>query len=184
MMQTTTHEDLKPIDAQTLYKWLADGEAVLVDVREPVEHAGEHIPGAHLLPLSKFDPVQVPQEPGKKLVLHCLTGNRSAQAARKWLEADKGPVWHLQGGLQAWKAAGYSTEQSARAPLSLQRQVQIVAGSLVFLGTVLGAFVSPWCLLLSGFVGAGLMFAGITDTCGMAMLLAKLPYNQRTITPR
>lgn len=179
-MQITTHNDLQPIDAQTLHKWLAEGEAVLVDVREPAEHAGEHIADAYLVPLSKFDPAQVPQEPGKKLVLHCLSDSRSAQAARKWLEAGQGPVWHLQGGLQAWKEAGYSTVQSERASLSLQRQVQIVAGSLVFLGTVLGAFVSPWCLLLSGFVGAGLMFAGITNTCGLAMLLAKLPYNQRT----
>ena len=71
------------------------------------------------------------------------------------------------------------TERSARAPISLQRQVQMVAGSLIVAGTLLGAFVSPWFLLLSGFVGAGLTFAGITNTCGMAMLLAKLPYNQR-----
>ena len=61
------------------------------------------------------------------------------------------------------------------------RQVQIVAGSLVFLGTSLGVLISPWFLMLSGFVGMGLVFSGVTNTCGMAMLLAKLPYNQRAV---
>ena len=69
-------------------------------------------------------------------------------------------------------------EYNPNAPISLLRQVQIVAGALILLGTVLGAAASPWFLLLSGFVGAGLMFAGITNTCGMATLLAKLPYNR------
>ena len=90
-------------------------------------------------------------------------------------------VFHLQGGLPTWKAAGYLTEVNRNAPISMFRQIQIVAGSLVFVGTVLGAFVSPWFLILSGFVGAGLIFAGITNTCAMAILLAKLPYNQRAV---
>ena len=87
-------------------------------------------------------------------------------------------VVHLKGGLPTWKAAGYPTEVNQKAPISMFRQIQIVAGSLVFIGTVLGAFISPWFLILSGFVGAGLLFAGITNTCAMALLLAKLPYNQ------
>jgi rhodanese-related sulfurtransferase len=79
----------------------------------------------------------------------------------------------------AWKRAGYPVVRDPKAPISLFRQVQIVAGSLVLLGTVLGATVSPWFLLLSGLVGAGLVFAGVTNTCAMGMLLAQLPYNRR-----
>jgi rhodanese-related sulfurtransferase len=177
----TTDRKVEPIDAVTTKNWLDAGTAVLVDVREPAEHAGEHIPGARLYPLSSFDPAQVPQEAGKKLVLHCVMGQRSAQAGQKLVEAGRTEVYNLQGGIQAWKEAGYPTERiiQAHAPISLQRQVQIVAGSLVLLGTVLGVLVSPWFLVLSGFIGAGLVYAGLSDTRGMAMLLARLPWNQR-----
>lgn len=178
-MATTTTTNLIEVEATTLHAWLNAGEAILIDVREPAEHAGEHITGAQVLPLSTFDPARVPQTAGKKVVLYCQSGNRSAQAGRQLLAAGMPEVRHLRGGLQAWKDSGYDTVRQAHAPISLQRQVQIVAGSLILLGTLLGAFVSPWWLLLSGFVGAGLTFAGLTDTCGMAMLLARLPYNQR-----
>lgn len=179
-MQTPTRMHVEAVDAPTLKTWLDHEEIVLVDVREPAEHAGERIGDTWLVPLSRFDPAQISQADGKKLVLYCRTGNRSVQAGQQMLDAGYAPVWHLQGGLVAWQEAGYETERTANAPMSLQRQVQIAAGSLVVIGTALGAVVSPWFLLLSGFVGAGLAFAGITDTCGMAMLLAKLPYNQRT----
>ncbi len=178
-MQKTENHQLIEIDAQTLKAQMDAGDVLLIDVREPGEHAGEHIPGASLMSLSRFDPNQVPKAPGKSLVLYCQSGNRSAQAGHQLLDADGGTVCHLQGGIASWRAAGYHTDRSARAPISLQRQVQMTAGSLVLLGTLLGAFVSPWFLVLSGFVGAGLMVAGITDTCAMAMMLAKLPYNQR-----
>jgi len=178
-MSMATEKRLEQIDAQDLKTWMERGEAVLVDVREPSEHAGERIVGARLVPLSNFKPALVPQEPGKKVVLHCMMGNRSAQAGQKLLEAGFDRVYNLKGGIQAWKSAGYATECDPSAPISLQRQVQIVTGTLVLLGTVLGFVVSPGFLLLSGFVGAGLLFAGLTDTCGMAMFLAKLPYNRR-----
>ena len=178
-MNITTEKHLEEIDATVLKAWMEKGEVLLVDVREPSEHAGERIIGARLVPLSNFNPTRVPQEPGKKVVLHCMAGNRSAEAGRKLLEAGFDRVYNLKGGLQAWKGAGYATEYNPHAPISLQRQAQIVAGTLVLLGTLLGAVISPWFLLFSGFVGVGLMFAGITDTCGMATLLAKLPYNRR-----
>lgn len=79
----------------------------------------------------------------------------------------------------SWKDAGFKTQVVRNAPISLFRQVQIVAGSLVLLGTGLGVFVSPGFFLLSGFVGGGLVFAGVTNTCAMGTLLTKLPYNQR-----
>jgi len=169
---------LQTVNTKTLKHWLDEGSVDLIDVREPSEYASEHIPGAKLVPLSKFNPSQIPST-HKRIVLHCQSGNRSTQAAQKLLTSGFEQVTHLQGGIAAWKQAGYPTQVNKNAPISLMRQVQIVAGSLVLLGTLLGAFVSPWFLILGGFVGAGLTFAGITGNCTLAMLLAKLPYNQR-----
>ncbi len=178
-MENPTTRTMHEVEATTLKVWMERGEAILIDVREPPEYATEHIPGARLLPLSTFDPTRVPQEAGKKVVLHCVMGMRSAQAGQKLLDAGYTTVYNFRGGVQAWKEAGYTTAQSQRTPLSLPRQVHIVSGSLVLLGTVLGAVVSPWFLLLSGIVGADVVYAGVRDTCGMAMLLAQLPYNRR-----
>jgi rhodanese-related sulfurtransferase len=170
---------LQAIDAKTLKQWLDRNEVILVDVREPGEYASERIPGALSHPLSQFDPRRIAPRDGRKLVLHCQSGNRSSKAARQCLEAGMESITHLQGGLNAWKADGYPLERDRNAPISLFRQVQIVAGTLVLVGTVLGATLSPRFLLLSGFVGAGLVFAGATNTCAMGMLLSKLPYNRR-----
>lgn len=178
-MLTSNPIGLQTIDARTLKQLLDRQAAMPIDVREPGEYAGEHIPGATLVSLSRFDPSQIPQNHRKTVVLYCQSGSRSKTAAQKLLDAGFPTVIQLASGLNAWKAAKYPTIVDRKAPISLMRQVQIVAGSLVFLGTVLGAFVSPGFLVLSGFVGAGLMFAGITDTCMLGMLLAKLPYNQQ-----
>lgn len=150
----------------------------LIDVRDPSEFAGEHIPGAQLRPLSRFNPDEVGQQVSSPIVVYCRTGTRSASAAQALRSAGYTNVQELAGGLLAWQAAGYDVQRNPRAPISIMRQVQIVAGSLVVSGTLLGAIVSPWFLLLSGFVGAGLVFAGVSNTCAMARLLAKLPYNQ------
>jgi rhodanese-related sulfurtransferase len=180
----TNTTQLQEIDAPTLKQWIEHNSVVLVDVREPAEYATERIPGAKLYPLSQFnhdrldDRVQPPS--GQQLVLYCQSGNRSTKAAQQCLEAGFTSVTHLRGGILSWKNAGYGVEKSPNAPISLFRQVQIVAGSLVFLGTILGVLVSPKFLILSGFVGAGLVFAGVTNTCAMGLLLAKLPYNHRS----
>lgn len=170
---------LQELDSHTLQTWLDQESVLLLDVREAGEHAAERIPGAKLHPLSQFDPDQIHLSNSQKLVIYCQSGNRSSQAAQRCLAAGFGEVSHLAGGLNSWKQAGYRTEKSKNAPISIFRQVQIVAGSLVLIGTVLGAIASPYFLWLSGFVGAGLVFAGISNTCAMGMLLAKLPYNQR-----
>jgi len=178
-MESPTTKTMQDVEASMLKMWLERGEALLIDVREPSEYAAEHIPEAQLLPLSTFDPARVPQEAGKKVVLHCVMGMRSAQAGQKLLDAGLTTVYNFRGGVQAWKDVGYATARGQRTPLSLPRQVQIVSGSLVLLGTLLGVIASPWFLLLSGAVGAGLVYAGVSGTCGMATLLARLPYNQR-----
>jgi rhodanese-related sulfurtransferase len=166
------------IDPATLHQELTAGTVHLVDVREPGEFAGEHLKGAVLHPLSRWDAAALTVPEGKHLVLYCQSGNRSGQAAQKLLAAGHSSVTHLGGGILAWKSAGLPVTRSANAPISLFRQVQIVAGSLALGGMVLGITVSPKFHYLSGFVGAGLVFAGVTNTCAMGMLLAKLPYNQ------
>ena len=180
-MTNINNRQLQEIDAITLKKWLDKKEALLIDVREPGEFFSEHIAGAKLMSLSRFDPTVLPHNGDQKIVLQCQSGRRSAQAAQKMFGLGFEEVYHLRDGLYTWKAAGYPTQVNKDAPISMFRQVQIVAGSLVFLGTILGAFVSPWFLILSGFAGCGLVFSGVTNTCAMSKLLAKLPYNQKTV---
>ncbi|TAE58909.1 MAG: DUF2892 domain-containing protein [Nostocales cyanobacterium] len=178
-MTTSINKELRFLDAATVQELMVQQQVYLIDVREKSEYLGEHIPGSQVLPLSQFQAEQVNLVPGKQVVIYCQSGNRSNKAALQLMAAGFTDFCQLQGGITAWKQSGYPTKINKNAPISIMRQVQIVAGSLVFTGTVLGAFVSPWFLILSGFVGAGLVFAGVTNTCAMAMLLAKLPYNQR-----
>lgn len=177
-MTTYVTKKVELVEAATLKHWLDHDEVTLVDVRETDEYAGQHIPGAILVPLSKFDPTQIPNIDDKQVVLYCRSGNHSVPAAQTLLKSGYRQVSHLQGGLRSWVEQGYATEINERAPISLMRQVQIVVGALVLLNTMLGAFVSSWFLLLCGFMGGGLPFAGLTDNCVLARLLAKLPYNQ------
>ncbi|WP_295616375.1 rhodanese-like domain-containing protein [Chamaesiphon sp. GL140_3_metabinner_50] len=178
-MTVPINPKLQAIDPPSLDRLLRDRQAILLDVREAGEYASEHITGSVSLPLSTFDPVAIDRQPDRQVVLYCQSGKRSVRAADRLFEAGWMEVIHLEGGLNAWKTSAYPTHSDERAPISLWRQVQIVAGSLVAIGTLCGVLVSPWFLLLSGFVGCGLVFAGISDTCAMGMLLAKLPYNQR-----
>ncbi len=170
---------LLDVSPRILRTWIAADQAILVDVREPGENAGERIAGGLLRPLSRFDTTALPTEDGRIPVLYCGSGKRSTEAAGRLLRSGWEEVHHLKGGILAWKAAGGVTETSAEAPISLERQVRIAAGALVLLAAVLGFVASPWFFGISGFVGAGLLFAGVTDTCAMGMILARLPYNQR-----
>ena len=160
---------------------LADGSAVLVDIREPQEHAREAIPGAKLSPLSAFDSRSFAAIRGKgapAVIFHCQGGRRTAESADRLRECGIPEVYLLEGGLAGWKAAGYATNIDRTKPIEMQRQVQITAGSLVLAGLVLAAAVSPWFAALSAFVGAGLVFAGISGWCGMANLLGFMPWNR------
>ncbi|MBP0021690.1 MAG: rhodanese-like domain-containing protein [Cyanobacteria bacterium SBLK] len=170
---------IKAISPLVLDEWSEQASVTLIDVREPSEYAGEHIPGAKRVSLSNFDLTKIPREQEETLVLYCQNQNRSQQAAKRLVKEGWTDIYYLEGGINAWKETNYPVEINENAPISLMRQVQIVTGSLVLAGTILSALVSPWFLLLSGLVGAGLVIAGTTNTCAMAILLAKLPYNQR-----
>jgi len=170
---------LKTISPQDAADLVHHG-AVLIDVRDADEHAREHIPGARHHALSRID-VETPVRAGDDiLVFHCRSGARtSGNAGRLAAAAQNCQAYILEGGLDAWKKAGLPVTLDRRQPIELMRQVQIVAGTLILLGVLLGAFVAPGFYVLSGFVGAGLLFAGLSGFCGMARLLAGMPWNKR-----
>ncbi len=152
----------------------------LIDVRTPAEFREVHLEIARNVPLDSLDPEAVMRErstQGEPLYVICRTGSRGAAACQKFLAAGYTDVVNVEGGTQAWLEAGSPVIRGKKA-ISLERQVRIAAGSLVLLGAVLGYFWNINFIGLSAFVGAGLMFAGITDTCGMAMVLARMPWNQ------
>jgi len=157
------------------------GTAVeLIDVRTPVEYREVHVDFARNVPLDQLDVAKLTAGRngfGQPLYVICRSGSRGKQACEKILAAGFTNVVNVEGGTLAWDQAGFPVVRGKQA-ISLERQVRIAAGALVLLGAVLGTFVSPYWNGLSAFVGAGLMFAGITDTCGMGMVLARMPWNQ------
>lgn len=162
-------------------KLIAEG-AALIDIREPDEHTRENIPEAHLLPLSTIENGARlgPLDTHDVVIFHCQSGMRSSQHAQTLAKlAEPAQVMLLEGGLEAWKKGGQEVLADKSQPMPIMRQVQIVAGALILLGVVLGYTVNQGFFLLSGFVGAGLLFAGISGFCGMARLLAWLPWNRR-----
>ena len=174
MVKTT---DVSP---DLLASWMAAGDTVLVDVREDYEHAEERIDGAMLRPLSSFNADALRRDAGsKRVVFHCRSGSRSLDAAERYRQNGE-VTFHLRGGVEGWKMAGKTVVQPAAAPrLPIMRQVQITAGAVIVVGVGLGVMVSPWFHVLSGFVGFGLMFAGISGWCGLAKLLAAMPWNKQ-----
>lgn len=170
--------EIQQLDAPTVKAMVDRGDAILIDVREPDEHARERIAGARLMPLSSFDPMRVAASGARAVILHCASGARSARAAALLAAAGMSDVAHLKGGITAWKHAGFPIALDRKAPLPIMRQVQIVAGGLVVAGVALGLTIHPAFFGLSAVVGAGLVMAGVTGWCGMATLLGKLPYNR------
>lgn len=163
---------------------LLDQGALLVDIRDADEHARERIPGARHIPLARLADAGPLAAPGTSIVFHCRSGNRTRMHAQALAAQAPGDACILEGGLDAWKRAGLPVVRDRSQPLELQRQVQIVAGTLVVLGVVLGVTISPWFHLLSGLVGGGLVFAGLSGFCGLARVLARLPWNRRGLAAR
>jgi len=154
--------------------------AVLIDIREADEHAREHIPGARHHALTRIDRESPAQNGDDVLVFHCRSGARTKSSAAQLAAATQNcEAYVLEGGMDAWKKAGLPVTLDRSQPIDIMRQVQIVAGSMVLLGVVLGALVTPGFYALSGFVGGGLLFAGVSGFCGMARLLAVMPWNRR-----
>jgi rhodanese-related sulfurtransferase len=174
------------ISPTTLADLRRKGEKVtLIDVRTPAEYGEVHVDLAHNIPLDRLDAQTVAAVAGHGPVYFvCKSGNRSQKACEKLLAEGIDHVVSVEGGTAACEAAGVPVVRGKKA-MSLERQVRIAAGAMVAIGAALAAFgpEAPvnWQAIgagLAGFVGCGLVFAGITDTCGMAMLIAKMPWNQ------
>jgi rhodanese-related sulfurtransferase len=155
----------------------------LIDVRTPAEFEAVHAEGARLMPLERLDPQALLSTrrgaPADPVYLICRSGARAAKARDALAAAGCAGAVVVAGGTDAWVREGLPVVRGERAALPLERQVRIAAGLLVLLGIGLGWHVHPAFLALSAFVGAGLVFSGVTDWCGMGMLLARMPWNQR-----
>lgn len=168
------------ITPRELYSKLQDNSfrksSIIVDVRVPGEHKAERIPSTLNIPLDKLDTFKEELQKYENVYVHCETGGRSGDACKK-LEDMAMDTWiNVDGGIAEWKLQGLPTI-SGKA-MSMQRQVMIAAGALVVLGVLLSFFVTNGFVFLALFVGAGLIFAGITNNCGMAVLLRKAPWNR------
>lgn len=172
-------ETISPTD---LAEVLAAGDCTLLDVRTPAEFREVHVRGAVNVPLDQLSARNLPQpsdehtQGEEPIYVICHKGSRGAQAQQRLRSEGVMHVVNVEGGTLACQRADLPT-QHGKKTISLERQVRIAAGSLVVLGVGL-SLLHPAFLALSAFVGAGLVFAGVTDTCGMGMLLARMPWNQ------
>lgn len=159
------------------------GSINVIDVRTPVEFREVHAECARNVPLDQLSRELSSSlwngTHDQPLYVICNSGNRSAKACQELARAGREDVFDVEGGLQAWIDSGLPVIRGKKA-VSLERQVRIVAGGIVLVGAILSVAVHPYFAGISAFVGAGLMFAGFTDTCGMALMLAKLPWNRVT----
>ena len=172
---------MENIRAQELKKLFNQGEPlILIDVRTPAEYEQLHIKGAKNLPLGSLNRQSLEKiaPPGSNLYFICKSGGRSTQASQKAQSIGLWKIINVSGGTDAAKEAGLEIMEGSRKIMSIERQVRIIAGFLVLVGIVLGFAVSSTFFFLSGLVGAGLVFAGLTDFCGMALILEKCPWNQ------
>jgi len=174
-MKTMPHPS---ISANELRSLLARGDCQLVDVREPVEHAEEHVEGARLIPLGELEKRvgEIPRD--RELVVMCRSGKRGGQALEKLRALGFPEARNLEGGILAWKEGGHPVGRAEKKVFPLMQQVQIVIGLGVLTGVVLSLAVHPGWVFLCAFFGAGLVFAGSTGWCGLAILLSRMPWNR------
>ncbi len=174
--------DLNTITAQEFAKQAEQGNVHLIDVRTPLEFQEVHAKPAKNVPLDQLEPKAVMAKrngsANEPLYVICRSGSRGSKACQKFIDAGFTNVINIEGGTQAWEAAGLPVNRGKKV-MSLERQVRIAAGFIVFAGAVTAlATGNVYFAGIPAFVGAGLMFAGITDSCAMGMLIAKMPWNQ------
>ena len=158
------------------------GECQVIDVREFSEFNSERIADAQLMPLSNFEKHADEIDHTKPVYLMCRSGNRAKNAAEKLASKGFTDIHVIEGGMVAWAGANLPVVKGESKVWSLERQVRFAAGMIVLSGVLLSVFVSPYLLLISAIVGAGLMFSAATDTCAMGMALAKMPWNKAPVT--
>lgn len=158
---------------------LARPSTLVLDVRSPGEFESAHIDGAVNIPVDRLDPHlrEIVSAGGGTLVLVCQSGGRAEQAAAKLASGGHSDLVLLEGGMNSWLAQGAPVERSEQQKWGLERQVRLVAGAIVFVSVML-SLVLPWTKWIGAAVGFGLVFAAVSNTCMMGMLLSKLPYNR------
>ena len=149
----------------------------LIDVRTPAEYSSIHVKGAKNHPMESLKLESIPFPKDEEIHVICQSGGRSMKVCQKLEAAGFSNVVNVEGGTSAWHEAGLPVVEGKKV-MSLERQVRIAAGSLVVIGAVVGQFLHPAGVGVSAFVGAGLVFAGVTDTCGMGMMIARMPWNR------
>lgn len=177
---TPARSTMNTMTVDELNRVCSEDDVVLIDVRTPMEYRGVHVVGAVSVPLDQLDVDKVAEEHGRAgepIYVICKSGSRSRQACEKFEKAGHDAVVCIDGGTDAWVAAGHDVERG-KATMSLERQVRISAGALILIAVGIGFGLHPAGFGLSAFVGAGLVFAGVTDTCGMGLMLAKMPWNR------
>lgn len=166
------------ISVSELCQLLSSEDCQLIDVREPIEHAESHVAGARLIPLGQIEARAAEIDRTKPVVVMCQAGKRGQAASEKLQQLGFPEVRNLEGGMLAWKAAGKPCAAGEKKVFPLMRQVQIVIGAFVLGGSLLTLYVDPRWVYLPMFFGAGLIFAGTTGFCGLAILMAKMPWNR------
>jgi rhodanese-related sulfurtransferase len=175
---------MKAIPSREFQRLLGEqSDLAVLDVRTPAEFDEVHVAGARNVPLADLSPKALYEggtlPAGKPVYLLCRSGARARQAAEKFAALGFDSAVVVEGGTLACVEAGMPVVRGTSKVISLERQVRIAAGSLVLVGVLGGYFVHPLLIWLAAFVGAGLVFAGVTDWCGMGLLLARAPWNQR-----
>jgi rhodanese-related sulfurtransferase len=181
-MQTET-----AVDVRELQRRITAGQpAWLLDVRTPGEHAAAHVPGAELIPLDELDPAAFARKrkgDASPVYVLCQSGGRARRAIEKLKGAGVQGCILVEGGTQAWIDAGLPVNRGRSRVLPLMRQVQIVVGFLGAGGALLALTVNKLFAIIPLVVGSGLLFAGVTGVCGLALLLAKMPWNKSSVCP-
>jgi len=183
MNQAPVHSKTSVSPAELHRRVAAGLPADLLDVRTPPEHASAHVVGVKLVPLDQLDPRAFLRERAgsdRPLYVFCQSGARAAKAIEKFRRAGFEGCVLVEGGTQGWIDAGLPVEQGASTVLPLMRQVQVSVGAITALFAVLALTVNPLFAIIPLLTGCGLVFAGVTGTCGMALFLAKMPWNRRS----
>jgi rhodanese-related sulfurtransferase len=170
-------KNISPIELQKILT--AQPSAAVIDVRTPVEFGEVHVQQARSVPLDDLKPGALGLTKDQPVYLLCRSGQRATKAAEKFAKEGFTQLIVIEGGTLAWIDANLPVTRGVTKVISLERQVRITAGAIVFTGVLLAHFVNFHFIWVSGFIGAGLVFAGITDFCGMGLLLAKMPWNRR-----
>jgi len=169
------------VSPDELNRLLSGGRAAeLLDVRTPGEFSSAHVPGARLLPLGDLDAAEFlkQHDPDKTIYVLCQTGGRARRAIEKFRQAGFNECVLVEGGTQAWMEAGLPVDRGETRVLSLLRQTQITVGAVSAGGALLAVAVHPWFALIPLVTGCGLLVAGLTGFCGLALVLAKMPWNR------